>query len=425
MRELGQATGPVVLLVGDDSRIARNERDGLDLLDAARVSGASVVAPDEEGSARWILTNGGDPAEVAAFKDRIIDARKSSDELAAKLRRGRRRWAGRSYHGGMRPFGYRTENDTVQHARNLTIDEAEATLIRKTRDDLFSGLSLRAVTRAMRGSGIPTVSEQRAREEGRPGTGAEWTSIVVRTMLLNAAVVGQQVRNGQRVDAPWPEIITEDDQARLRIIFDDPARQTNGGNTPRWLLSGFATCGVCGKLLVVNGSTPGYRNQECGHVSRNAAKVDSLISDLVIDWLEKYGDSERLRPAPRPDVDVWALRAELRRLADRREKFRKAGALGDMEPADVTATLRDFDAEMLKVQDKIVAAHDGPDPLGGFRDGNARAAWEAAPVARRRQLVQTLFRSIKIQPATRRGGRGFDPTKIECEWQPRADSPRG
>ncbi len=94
-------------------------------------------------------------------------------------------------------------------------------------------------------------------------------------MLLNGAITGQQVRNGQRVDAPWPAIITEDDQARLRIIFDDPTRQTNGGNTPRWLLSGFATCGVCGKVLVVNGSVPSYRGKECAHVGRNAAKVDS------------------------------------------------------------------------------------------------------------------------------------------------------
>ena len=132
-------------------------------------------------------------------------------------------------------YGVNVSGPLRRNRASFTFDS----LIRKTRDDLFSGLSLRAVTRAMRGSGIPTVSEQRAREEGRPGTGAEWTSIVVRTMLLNAAVVGQQVRNGQRVDAPWPEIITEDDQARLRIIFDDPARQTNGGNTPRWLLSGL------------------------------------------------------------------------------------------------------------------------------------------------------------------------------------------
>jgi len=75
---------------------------------------------------------------------------------------------------------------------------------------------------------------------------------------------------------------------------------------------------------------------------------------------------------------------------------------------------------MLKVQDQIAAAHDGPDPLDGFRDGNARAAWEAAPVARRRQLVQLLFSSITIQPATARGGRSFDSAKIECEWQPQA-----
>ena len=112
--ELQDADRPMVLFVGDASRIARNERDALDLIDAARVSGASVVAPDEEGGARWILTDGGTPAEVSAFKDRMSDARKYSDDLSAKLRRGRRRWAGKSYHGGMRPFGYRVKHGTEE-----------------------------------------------------------------------------------------------------------------------------------------------------------------------------------------------------------------------------------------------------------------------------------------------------------------------
>ena len=48
-----------VLIVSDDSRLTRNERDGLDLIDAARVSGASVVAPDETWEPRWILRDGG------------------------------------------------------------------------------------------------------------------------------------------------------------------------------------------------------------------------------------------------------------------------------------------------------------------------------------------------------------------------------
>jgi hypothetical protein len=103
---------PLVLIVGDDSRITRNERDGLDLLDAVRVSRASVVAPDDDGAAKWLLTNGGTDSQVRAFRDRITDARRYSDGVAANVRKGRRRWAGTSYQGGRRPFGYRVDTTT-------------------------------------------------------------------------------------------------------------------------------------------------------------------------------------------------------------------------------------------------------------------------------------------------------------------------
>ena len=95
LRQL-QARRGLVLIVGDDSRLSRDARDGADLIDACRVGRASVVAPDDEGRPRWILTDGGSPAEVAAFADRINDARKYSADIAAKVRKGRRRWAGTS-----------------------------------------------------------------------------------------------------------------------------------------------------------------------------------------------------------------------------------------------------------------------------------------------------------------------------------------
>jgi hypothetical protein len=80
--------------------------------------------------------------------------------------------------------------------------------------------------------------------------------------------------------------------------------------------------------------------------------------------------------------------------------------------------LRDIDTEIVKVQDKIAAAHDEPDPLDGFRDSSAaHAAWDAAPVARRRQLVQTLMRSVVIRPAVTPGSAVFDPTRIVIEWR--------
>ena len=67
---------------------------------------------------------------------------------------------------------------------------------------------------------------------------------------------------------------------------------------------------------------------------------------------------------------------------------------------------------------QIAAAHDGPDPLEGFRDGNARAAWEAATIARRRQLVQLLMDAVVILPTLRRGGTVFDPDRIVIGWRP-------
>ena len=98
--------------MSDDSRLTRNERDGLDLIDAARVSGASVVAPDETWEPRWILRDGGNDQEREALRDRINDARRYSASIASKVKMGRRRWAGRSYQGGRRPFGYQVQGGT-------------------------------------------------------------------------------------------------------------------------------------------------------------------------------------------------------------------------------------------------------------------------------------------------------------------------
>ena len=246
-------------------------------------------------------------------------------------------------------------------------------------------------------------------------------------MLLNAAIVGKQVRNGERVDAPWPEIITEDEQQRLADLLNDPTRRPpTSSNVPRWLLSGFATCGTCGNPLVVNGSPPAYRGLNCqGHqIRRNAARVDAYIREQAVSWLEENAGSDKLRPPTRPDVDVWALRHELRRLSTRREQFRKASATSDADPAHVLSMLAHIDAEMVSVQDKIAAAHDEPDPLEGFRDGAADAAWEAATIARRRQLVQRLMSAVVISPSLKPGSSRFDPTRIKIRWRPEAGAPQ-
>jgi site-specific DNA recombinase len=396
-----------VLIVGDDTRIARNERDGLDLLDAARVSGASVVAPDEDGGPRFILTNGGTVTERDRLQDRIGDARRYSADIAAKTRKGRARWAGRSYHGGPRPFGYRVDLHTAQHQRGLVVDEAEAAAARKAAGDLLAGVSLAAVTRELQA----TVAPVRA---------AEWSTRSVRDMLLKPAMSGQAIKRGQLVPATWPAIIDPETQARLAELFADPARRTRkGGNQPRWLVSCFARCGVCQGTVRVGGAGssrgPAYVGSACGHLRRNAVLVDELIGDHVVEWLDRFAGTGAMLPRAAEPVNAEALRAERDKLT------RQRTALLDSfegEP-EVEALITRKAARIAEIGELLTASYEA-DPLDGWREGDPRALWEAAPIGRRRVLVQTLIESVTINRAGK--GRAFDPETVAVRWHPQAQA---
>ena len=392
-----------VLLVADVSRLTRNERDGLDLIDAARVSHASVVAPDDEWEPKWLLTDGGTDQEREALRDRINDARRYSADIAAKVKRGRRRWAGRSYQGGRRPFGYQVQEGTAQHQRNLVQDPEEAQEVRQAAFDLLHGVSLAAVLRGLIGRGVVTV------------TGAQWSTRTIRDMLLSAAVVGKQIRAGEPVEAPWEGILDQPTQDQLRDLLTDPARRTNkGGNLPKWLVSCFAQCGVCGAELTVGGAgrgrSPAYVGRTCGHVRRNAEALDSLISDLIIARLEEPDAADLLQPPPALVVDGEALRAERATLR------RQRGALLAVFEGDpqALAVIRAKDARLSQIETALTSSSQ-PDPLEEFRGQPARTVWEGLSIARRRAVVQLLLAQVVVNRAASRG-RVFDPDSITVQW---------
>ncbi len=390
-----------VLIVSDDSRISRNHRDGLDLLDACRVSGASAVAPDDEGDARWILTAGGSHSEVSAFLDRVNDARKYSDDVAAKVRKGRRRNAGKSYQGGRRPYGYRVELGTEHLHRNLAADEAEARVIRDAAAAVLLGTSLASLARGLRDRGVPTV------------TGAAWTASTLRDVLSKPAVAGLAVYKGELRDAPWAPILDRDTWDRLTDLF---ASRANPGtsNAPRWLLSGIATCGVCGGAVKCTGTSDrrGYTCTEHGHVRRSAEQSDLWVAANVLALLQAHAP-DLLRPPPRNGTDAGALRDELRKLAARKAALSRMFA-ADGDEAALASGLKVIRDRMADVERQL-AASDTPDPLPEFRgadlDDDARLAiWDGLGIARQRRIVGILY-DVVILPAARKGGR-FDPESV-------------
>ena len=280
-----------VLIVGDSTRITRNHRDGADLLDACAVSGASAVALDDEGEPDWLLTAGGTRKERDGFMDRVEAARRYSADVSRGVAKGRRRWAGTSYHGGRRPFGFRVREGTEAYARTLDHDPREAAEIENAAFDLLHGVSLNAVKAGLIWRGVPTVM------------GAPWSSRTVRDMLLKPAAAGLQLRGGELVPAPWEPILDRATWERVRELLMDPERKTTTGNEPRYLVSGYATCGRCGGPLTVRGS--GRRNKaktytgKCNHIRRVVDAVDEAVGLAVVEVLES-AEAATVATAPAP-----------------------------------------------------------------------------------------------------------------------------
>jgi DNA invertase Pin-like site-specific DNA recombinase len=410
LRQL-QAGRDMVLIVGDDSRLSRDARDGADLIDAVSVGRASVVAPDDDGRPRWILTSGGTHAEVSAFADRINDARKYSADIAAKVRKGRRRWAGTSYGGGRRPYGYRPDPDAPQHRKTLLVVDAEAEVIRQAATGILDlGISLKAVARDLRDQHVPTV------------TGTAWSAKTLREVLIKPAVAALAVRDGELVGAPWEPILDREVWERLRDLLTDPERRTNTSraNEPRWLVSGFAVCGVCGGPMRASGGqnrAHAYIGKDCCHVRRTARPVDDHIAELVVRRLSMADAATLLKPPPRPSIDVRPLRGELRKLRDRRRAQMRMHSDGILTDADLAEGMRAISDREAAITAQLNVS-DEPDPLPEFREGRpAEAVWAGLGTARRRAVVQVLIASIVINRAGRRGS-GFDPATIDVTWRP-------
>ena len=393
------------ILAEDLDRLMRQPRDGEDLLDAVELSGATCRSL----SGSLTLTGGGTDAERFTARILAATANKSSADTARRVADARERLAGQSWHGGQRPFGYRHDPDAPKYHKTLITDEAEAAVIRQAAADVLDhGTSLKAIARDLRDRGVPTV------------TGTAWSASTLRDILVKPTVAGIVVSGGAELAAPWPAILEPDRWRRLRDTLTDPGRRTNGqtGNAPRWLVSKMALCGICadGKATVHatsgGGRPAAYRCDEFNHLWRDAAHVDEYIAAVVVERLSRPDVADLLRPPARPGTDTAGLRAEARKLNDRKRAQMRMHAAGDIDDSDLAAGMRVIRDRLALIESRL-AASDQPDPLAEFRDRPAAAVWESLSLPRKRAVVRLLC-TVTILPAGRKG-RGFDPTTVRVE----------
>ena len=400
------------LLAEDLDRACRDPRDLEDLIDACEQNRASARSL----SGSLTLTEGGTDAEITMARMMVAVGNKESRDKARRVSAARERLKGQSYGGGRRPFGFTPDPDAPKFHKRLLVVEAEAQVIREAaRDVLERGISLKAVAMDLRDRRVPTV------------TGARWSAEILKDILLNDSVRGLTDEAGNEV---WPAIISAETQDRIRDLLASDSREVTGrdgkmyriarapeahGNAARWLLSGIATCGVCGGPVKCTGTSNrrAYTCTDHGHVRRAAVHCDELVAARVIALLERDA-SHLLRPKPTVTADTAGLRAEERKLKRKRDDLARLLAEEILTEQGVRIERKRIDARLAQIAVEL-ASSDQSDPLPEFRDPDADilAVWDRLGIPRQRAVVKLLY-TVTILPV-RRMGNQFDPESVQIE----------
>lgn len=383
----GEASGLIAWSVDRLTRRPREIEDVLDLAAERDVALATVSGDIDLGSSHGRAM----ARVVAAFARQEVEV-KSERQRAANLQRAE---SGKA-HAGRRAFGYSGTGSAVV--------ESEAREIRSAVQSILAGGTLRAIVRDF---------EQR---RVRTTAGGPWRPTELRRMLSNPRYAGVLVRNGEVMGpGAWPAILDLDTHRAVVAILSDPARRRPGAPR-RYLLSGVATCGVCGRRCY--GTTerrgPLYMCETRAHVVRRAEQIEELVEETIIARLSRP-DAAELFARPDTSDRAAALAQSVRQARARLDGLAEAFASGGIDADQLGAGSKRLRPVLARDMAELAALAQTPilAPLVGVSD--VRTRWSALSVEDRREVIAHLM-SITIDPAGR-GARSFDPETVRIAWR--------
>ncbi|GAA0632571.1 recombinase family protein [Kutzneria viridogrisea] len=395
------------LLAEDLDRTMRDPRDLEDFIDIAE--SRKINARSMSGSLSF--TDGGTDGEISMARIMVTMANKDSRNTSRRVREGKRRQAqaGRP-NGGVRRFGFEPDGITIRPAEAEIIRDCSIRVL-QIDQRTKKMTSLRSLAAELRAANVPTV------------TGAKWTSIALRAILLRPRNAGIMVHQGEEIGrAPWEAIVPEDTFRAVVGLLTDPSRTHNPGAPATWLGSGIYLCGVCddgettcnvkgGSVQAEDGTrSRDYRCKEHAHLKRKAAFVDALVCEAVIAELSRPDAIDLIPQIERSTVDLPALRAEATRIRANLDEMAADRARGLIDRAQLIAGTEAANKRLAEIND-LLSLHTAPSPLTpliGVED--VAAEWAAQPTSVQRAILDTLF-EVTILPTSQRG-HGFDPESV-------------
>ena len=339
-------------------------------------------------------------AAVAAEEVRKIRARVRRKHLELAQ-------AGKDTGGGTRPFGYEADRSTIR--------EDEAAIIREAASRVLAGASIRSIAGDLTARGVSTV------------TGGNWHPTVLRNLLTSPRIAGLRGLHGEvMAEAEWPGIIDRATHEQLRAVLRDPERTKRTQPARRYLLTGTATCGVCGAKLVarprgdrrrsyVCATGPGWKG--CGKIRVLAEPLEEVVTEALFESLDSP-DVARALATPKKGTDRAKLGDQLVTYESRLETLKTEYSVeGLWTKRDFIRQRDELERRSEDLRSKLAEVNGarfiGQVPSGGKR---LRQWWTSAEVDERRSLVSALIEAVEVRPAVR-GRNVFDPERVEISWR--------
>ncbi|MDV6291648.1 recombinase family protein [Rhodococcus aetherivorans] len=342
---------------------------------------------------------------LAAVAQGEVERKSARQRAAVAQAAAQGRWV-----GGRRAFGY--------EADGVTLRSGEAAAVEAGYRAVLAGEPLTEIAAAWDAAGFDTPQ------------GRRWTRSGVRDVLLNSRYAGLRRHRPEGAHtayrqnpaafvvgrAQWPAVVPEETWRAAVAVLTRPDRRTGPVGAAKALLTGYATCGVCGAHVHAGGARRKERNYRCSaaaHLQRRAEPIEGYVEELAVRRLQMPDALAAF--APKVAADTTALRLEADVLRQRLDDLAADYADGTLTRSQLHAGTERIRARLGEVEAGLEDAGRGDliAPLVAADD--VRAEWARLSTARRRAVLAVLM-DVTIHPPGR-GTRTFRPETVEIRWR--------
>lgn len=277
------------MLVWKYSRFARSREDSIVFKSMLRKNGVQVIS----------ITEPSEDTPTGRLLEAMIESLDEfySANLGEEVTRGMRESASRGFYlSAYAPYGYRKVKvkDGSKERVTLELQRPEAVVVSRAFRLILQGHGLMEIIRELNGEGIAGPRR------------SSWGKTSLYQVLTNEAYAGTLVwgrSNARglppvRVDNAWPAIVSREyfDQAQKKMEERAPAIINPRRASSRYLLSGLAKCGHCGKALVGQDAKGGqFTYYVCGSLLKKGPKScqarylnSQKFEDIVIGKIKEH-----------------------------------------------------------------------------------------------------------------------------------------